>query len=255
MGRSMDDVVAMAAEARNLGLSGQFDKGHALLDQAQTLAGTDPAFNARIAIERGRLFNSSGARDTALPLFELSWNLARETGKHDLAVDAAHMAAIAAPIDEAARWTLMALGYIAEHPRASSHWTGALYNNLGWHYFEARRYDEALATFEKGVEAYRPAGGRALRIAQYTIVRTLRALGRIEEAIVLGEDVVAQAHAKGDSAPYVYEELAECYAMQADARSRAYAEKALATLGANKAFIRDEPVRLGRLQHLAGIAG
>ncbi|HEV7259965.1 MAG TPA: tetratricopeptide repeat protein [Bosea sp. (in: a-proteobacteria)] len=162
------------------------------------------------------------------------------------------MAAIVAPVDEAAAWVRTALAYIEAHP-GTEHWRGPLYNNLGWSYFEANRFEEALAAFRQGV-LIREASGqpRELRIARYTVIRSLRALARYEEAIALGEMVITLADASGEAAPFVYEELAECHAATRDeAMAKAYAKRAVAAFEHDIQFRSNEPARFARLLDLA----
>jgi len=241
----------MTSLARRKGLASQFDDAHAMLDEAQVLAGDDPVNLGWCAIERGRLYNSAGLPERALTFFERAWKLAQSASEHNLAVDALHMLAIATPVDTAAAWTRVALDYIAAHPRAT-HWKGPLYNNIGWHYFEAERYEDALDAFRLGVLARENGGARELRIAHYTVIRTLRALGRLDEAIALGEHVVEVADAAGEAAPFVYEEKAECHAGRDPARAAAFAGRALASLAQNAQFVAGERERLERLQALVG---
>lgn len=251
----MSEVRDLARRARMAGLSGNFLQGHEILDQAQALVSDDPVGQASIAIERGRLHNSAGSRQNALPYFLKAWELAEGAGDHNLAVDAAHMMAIASDLAEAEHWTQVGLARVAAGD-ASAHWAGMLHHNLGWTYFEAERFDDALACFRRD-EAVREAAGTAqtLKVARYAVIRTLRALRRYAEAIALGEQVVALADAANDQAPFVCEELAECHAASGNAEaSRAFARRAHALLAGNPAMSRDEPARLERLAALAGIA-
>ena len=59
--------------ARALGLQERFDEADALLS---TLPVASPVVSVRIALERGRLRNSSGAAESARPLFELAAEVA-----------------------------------------------------------------------------------------------------------------------------------------------------------------------------------
>jgi tetratricopeptide (TPR) repeat protein len=247
-----DSVSDIAGRARKLGLAGDFAAGHTLIDQASRLAGDDPEARAICAIERGRLCNSAGDRGKARLLFSEAWQLARQAGAHALAVDAAHMQAIVGTLDDAVEWTAAALAHIDEHPVAET-WRGPLLNNLGWSYFDAGRFADALALFEQAVELRRSAGEkRELRIARYAVIRTLRALGRMEEARRLAEETAAAAAADGAQAPYVLEELAECRALLGDLDgARDSARQALAVLEQDQAFIRNEAERLARLRQLA----
>ena len=50
-------------------------------------------------------------------------------------------------------------------PRAKR-WRGPLYNNIGWTYFDQKRYDDALHVFEKALTLREDAGNaREIRIA------------------------------------------------------------------------------------------
>ena len=212
-------------------MAGDFDAAQALIDQASHLAGEDPAGRAACAIEHGRLYNSAGQRDVARPLFHEAWRLAREARAHALAVDAAHMIAIAGTLDDAIEWTATALAYVGEHPEAEA-WRGPLLNNLGWNYFDAGRFEDALPIFRQATDVRHQQGRKLeLRIAFHAVVTTLRALGRIEEARLLAEEVADAAEAEGDQAPYMREELAECHARLGDMdRARLSARRALAIL-------------------------
>ncbi|NUS21519.1 MAG: tetratricopeptide repeat protein [Mesorhizobium sp.] len=247
-----DSVSDLAGRARQLGLAGDFAAGHALIEQAVRLAGGDPQARATCALERGRLYNSAGERARAWPLFGEAWHLARQAEAHALAADAAHMLAIAGTLDDAIKWTATALAYLGEHPEAEI-WRGPLLNNLGWSYFDAGRFADALAIFEQAVEQRRSAGEkRELLIALYAVIRTLRALNRLEEARRLAKETADAATVDGGQAPYVLEELAECRALLGDMDgARDSARKALAVLEHDQAFVSGEARRLARLRQLA----
>ncbi|WP_136615952.1 MULTISPECIES: tetratricopeptide repeat protein [Mesorhizobium] len=248
-----DESSDLTGQARRLGLAGDFAAAHALIDRAMRLAGSDPIGRATCAIERGRLYNSAGQHDMARPLFDEAWRLAQQARAHVLAVDAAHMMAIVGTLDDAIEWTATALAYIGEHREAEG-WRGPLLNNLGWSHFDAGRFEDALPVFEQAVEVRRSRDQtRELRIARYAVIRTLRALGRFEEARILAEEAAGAAEADGDQAPYMHEELAECYAGIGDRdRARGSARRALAALENDPAFVGQEPGRLARLRELAG---
>lgn len=249
---TMDDVAGLAREARAKGLSGDFAGGHVLLDTAATIAGEGGEALAMIAIERGRLFNSAGSPGEALPFFETSWKLAQAAGNHDLAVDAAHMMAIASPLPAAADWTRKALAYMDANP-ASPIWRPMLHHNLGWTYFEAGRFEQALASFIREERLRKQSGSaQALKISRYAVIRTMRALGQIDEAIDIGEMAVAMADRENDPAPFIYEELAECHAANGnEERARYFAKRAHDALAVDTGFAKSEPLRLVRLFKLA----
>jgi tetratricopeptide (TPR) repeat protein len=139
--------------ARVEGLSDRFDKGDTLLDEAETLAGETPVVRARIDLERGRLRRSSGDAEAALPLFEAAFATALAIPHEFLAVDAAHMVAIAAPgFETRLAWSNRGidLARASSDPEVTS-WLGSLFNNLGWDYFDAGDYETALDWFQRAL--------------------------------------------------------------------------------------------------------
>ncbi|HVU12168.1 MAG TPA: tetratricopeptide repeat protein [Phototrophicaceae bacterium] len=137
--------------ARAQGLQGQFEQGHATLDQAeQQITSATQTARVRLLLERGRLFNSAGQPDQARPLFERAWELGQQIGEIGYAVDAGHMLGILeAP---ALDWSLKtaALAESSSDPRARR-WLGSLYNNIGWTYHDRGDDALALATFERAL--------------------------------------------------------------------------------------------------------
>jgi hypothetical protein len=84
--------------ARTLGLQRKFAEAHALLDAIEPrLTGLPTHVRVRYLLERGRVFNSSGAPERAVPLFAEALELAEADKDEFYAVDAAHMLGIAAP--------------------------------------------------------------------------------------------------------------------------------------------------------------
>lgn len=252
----MESVVNLARRARVAGLSGNFQLGHQTLDEAAGLLshGGEKA-GAWIAIERGRLHNTAGDPQAALPFFLDAWEIARANADHNLAVDAAHMLAIASELAEAEKWTQTALDYIAAND-VNHHWTGTLHYNLGWTYYENGLYGQALARFRKDEKFQSDHGdAQTLKVSRYAIVKTLRAMGNLDEAVTLGRCIVEDAEAAGDKAPFVCEELAECYSTIGDGDlATDFAARAYDALSGNHAFVRDEPERLAKLTILAKIS-
>jgi tetratricopeptide (TPR) repeat protein len=136
--------------ARAWGLQGRFAEADAVLD---ALTDESEVVRARIALERGRLRNSSGDPDGAVPLFREAAALAASADLVFLQVDALHMLAIA---DSAHRteWTERALSALdaTDDPR-TLRWRVALHNNAGWAHLDAGRLAEALTDFDKAKDA------------------------------------------------------------------------------------------------------
>ncbi len=138
------------------------------------------------------------------------------------------MAALAAADREGfVAWTQRGID-LAEEREGASYWLGPLLNNLGWEYYEAADYALALDAFERALRARErdPANASAIEIARYAVGKTLRALGRAQEAIPLLEQAVAWAEREGRPDGWFHEELAEEYAAVGRARARPRARAA-----------------------------
>lgn len=240
--------------ARVEGLRNEFEAGERLVEEAEHLAGDSDTARARIDLERGRLRRSSGKTDAALPLFESAFAISLEAGEYFIAVDAAHMAALAAPDrDGFLAWTQRGIDLAGARGEAG-YWLGPLLNNLGWELYEAGDLAGALEAFERALSARErdPTNAAAIEIARYAVGKTLRALGRPGAAIPLLEQAVAWAASEGASDGWFHEELAEEYAALGRA-SEARAQAGLALpllLDADPSFA-DNAERAARLRSLA----
>jgi tetratricopeptide (TPR) repeat protein len=189
----------LTQRARSLGLQKRFTEADALLDQADALADSVRT-RTRIALERGRVRNSSGDKAAAKPLFEA----AVETADDDaLRIDALHMLGIV----DGASWTERALELAERSTDAKARrWRASLLNNLGWSRHDAGAHAEALAMFEHALELRKTEGTRfQVHVARWAVARCLRSLGRDAEALAIQEELAA---AMPDD-KYVHEELAE----------------------------------------------
>ncbi|HEX5857073.1 MAG TPA: hypothetical protein VFY91_03095 [Microbacterium sp.] len=136
--------------ARALGLQKRFEEADAVLD-AVTPEGS--AAVVRTALERGRLRNSAGNADAAIPFFRAAADGASRAGLLFLEVDALHMLAIADP-ERSEAWTDAALDVLerTQDPR-TLRWRVTLHSNAGWSLFDAGRLPDALARFEAARDA------------------------------------------------------------------------------------------------------
>jgi tetratricopeptide (TPR) repeat protein len=123
---------------------------------------------------------------------------------------------------------------------------------MGWTYHDAGDYEQALATFQKATASRREEGNPALvRIALWAEARTLRSLGRVEEALALQQELLREFDALGEQDGYVYEEIAECLAaLGRDDEARPYFARAFETLSRDHWLAESEPARLVRLRTL-----
>lgn len=240
--------------ARVEGLRNAFEAGDRLIDDAEALAGDDAVAWARIDLERGRLRRSGGDEEAARPLFDAAFDRARAAGATFIAVDAAHMAALVAPdSDGFVAWTERGIT-MAEGDADARYWLGPLLNNLGWHGYDAGRYDDALDAFERALAAREEAAGdpMATEIARYAVGKALRALGRSDEAVPLLETAVAWADAQGAPDGWFHEELAEEYAALGRSDDAAQqARAAIPLLGRDDPSYAGDEARAARLAALA----
>jgi tetratricopeptide (TPR) repeat protein len=259
--REPDDVgraEVLTQLARVEGLRGRFDDADHLLDEAAAIGDSSQLARVRIDLERGRVRRSSGDPEAALPLFVSAFEGAQALPHEFLAVDAAHMAAIAAPDRSGRRaWTDRAI----ELARASGdpevvYWLGPLYNNLGWDDLEAGDAEGALDSFELALaeRERRPDNPSAIAHARYGVGRALREVGRAEEAAAQLEQAVAWADATGKPDGWFHEELAEDYAALGHAAEAAgHARLALELLPEQDDSFAEDGERRRRLGELAAI--
>ena len=240
--------------ARCQGLQRHFESAHATLDEVRALLPeASPRAHVRYLLERGRVYNTAGETDPARDNFRAAWHLAVEHGEDGFAVDAAHMMAIVEPGTTGLDWNLAALELCkgSEDPSAQK-WKGSLLSNIGWSYHELGRYEEALDTFQRGLEWQQSAGkDREARIAAWTVARTLRSLGRAGEALAIQLENLSRVKERGDPDGYVEEEIAECLlALGRADEARPHFVRACETLSKDPWLSSDEPARLERLKKL-----
>lgn len=240
--------------ARAQGLQRGFAAAHQTLDAAQSQL-TDDLCRARVRylLERGRVFNSSGQPEEGRPLFEAAWEQARACHEDVYAIDAAHMVAIVAPPDEKLAWNRKGLEVVEQTTDARAQpWGGSLYNNIGWDYHAQGQYALALEAFYKALEwRQRQGDPREILIAQWCIARTLRSIGRIEEALRQQQALQEAWKPLGGSAGYTEEELGECLlTLDRPDEARPYFAQAYAKLSQDAWLLATEPARLERLKRL-----
>ena len=238
--------------ARTFSLRNQFDKVHAILDTVEPHIAVAPIVEVRYLLERGRSYNSAQQPETAIPLFERAWNIGRDAKLDGLAVDAAHMLAIALS-DTTAQiaWHQKSLDLIeSSEQEDAKRWAGSVYNNLGWTYHDEGEYEKALDIFQKALK-WREQRGNAssIRIAKYTVARTLRSLERYEAALEMQQALRIEFEAAGEDDGFVYEEIGECLlALNRPDDAKSYFAKAYALL---KDISWVEQTRLERIKLLA----
>lgn len=241
--------------ARTQALQLQFDAADRTLDEAEGLL-TTSSVRARVLalLERGRVRTSSKRKDEAKPLFRQALDAAQQARLDGLAVDAAHMLAIAESGPAILEWNLKALE-LAERssdPKARA-WLGTLYNNIGWTYHGDGKFDLALPLFEKALAFHlEKKSGDGARVAHWCVARCLRSLGRVGEALAIQQSLRSEWEGLGKPDGYVYEELGEClWIMGRKDDARPWFGKAHALLAKDAWLQRDEAPRLARMERLA----
>ena len=253
-GDSAYQAEALTQLARSLGLQRRFEEATAVLDEAHSLIGPEmDRPRVRVLLERGRVLNSSGDPPGSIPYFSEALNLAEVAGLEYLAVDAAHMLGIVTEGQTAIRWneTAIAMAEAAEDSR-TRRWLGPLYNNLAWTHNDTGQHAKALALFEKDIE-HRQRLGQTFEesIARWSRGKTLRLLGRVDEALQVQLGLVDHPGRQGNPAEgYTHEEIGECLLLldQSDAAAPHFAI-AHALLSTDSWLQANEP--LARLEALA----
>jgi tetratricopeptide (TPR) repeat protein len=238
--------------ARAQGLQRKFIDAHATLDTAQALLAPElSAARIRYQLERGRVFNSSQQVEQARPLFQEAWEHAQAEQQDFYAIDAAHMLAIVAPAEQQLAWNLRALALAEQSPQPRARtWLGSLYNNIGWAYHKAGRYEQALDMFQKALHE-REAAGRAtqIRIARWCVARGQRSIGQFEAALATQRELLAELELAGEKDGYVFEELAEnLLALKQPNAAQAYFALAYAELSQDAWLAENEPQRIEHLK-------
>ena len=240
--------------ARALGLQSRFMEAHRILDEVDPgITDASPRVRVRYLLERGRVFNSSGERAEAAPLFLQAWESAHAPELDYYAVDAAHMLVIALPPEEQPHW--MEKGVLRAEssydPKARG-WLGALYNNLGWTQHDLGDFEGALQSFESALAAYVEHGKpRQVRIAKWTVARALRSLGRVQEALERQLSLLAELDSHNEKDGYVHEEIGECLlARDQPLEAVNHFAQAYTLLSADAWLASNEAVRIERLRAL-----
>ncbi|MDM5114145.1 tetratricopeptide repeat protein [Aeromonas salmonicida] len=241
--------------ARTYSLQRQFAEAHQLLDEIEPrLTDATPRARLRALLERGRTFNSAGDKATARTLFEQAWQLGLKSKELYLAIDAAHMIAIAAPLEEQSRWHQLAME-LAERSQDEKvrGWLASLYNNQGWTLFELGRFDEARVFQQKCLAWHEQHNNTAKAfIARWSLARLTRAQGRHEQALAELKQLQEEMAEAGEPEDgYLFEELGENALVLDDPAAAEYFSRAWFLLSQDRWFKANEAERLARLKHLA----
>jgi len=167
----------------------------------------------RFFLEEGRFFNLSMNPVRALESFRKAWLLSQDVKKLDyLAIDAAFMISVTLQAKQGKDWFNVAFG-MAEGSELSSpaaKWKSYLFAEAGWKAFDSKEYGAALTFFEKAAVASE-INNYFSRTVKWSIARVKRALGDIDEALALQNNLLFEMTDKLEPNAFIYLEIAECY--------------------------------------------
>ena len=175
-------IESCAMRARSRLILDRGHEGRPWLDLAGALADTSrPRGWSRYLGVRGRFEWQDEELETAAATFREMFDFCEKHELHDRAVDAAHMLALTAPPEEKFDWAMKGIE-MAERGGMRG-WLGPLWNNLGWDYVDAGRYDDALEALTRARE-YHYEGTSELPklIADYSVAHVTRLQGRLDES-------------------------------------------------------------------------
>lgn len=244
-------------------LQKKIEQAHKTLDNAQALL--TPEYDlarARILLERGRVFQQAEKIPEAQDYFEQSYELSRKHNFDYHTINAAHMIAIVAEkTEDKIKWNQRALELATSTPDKRAHlWLGALYNNLGQNYLEAKQFDKALTSFQKALEhrereAYIPN----IRAAKWALACALRSLDCLDDALAIQHALAKEYETMAEKESFdipiemfklvrgmVYEEITEIY----HAKTSDFAKLAYDDLSNDAMFKKTCSERLERLKQL-----
>jgi hypothetical protein len=175
-------VQAAARRARTLLLTDRLDEGREWLESAEARGDErEPLGWSRYLGVRGRFEWQDGDNETATLTFREMFDYCERHELWERAVDAAHMVALTGNPDEKFEWAQKGIA-MAEKGEMTG-WLGPLWNNLGWDYVDAERYEEALDALVKARE-YHYMGDNELPklIADYSVAHAVRLTGDLDRA-------------------------------------------------------------------------
>jgi tetratricopeptide (TPR) repeat protein len=222
---SPDEALILKTQiARSHGLRGGFARALQILAELEPQM-EDASVPARVryGLELGRCYCSAThppesqtaeSKERARSAFTQAYELAKAAGLDDLAIDALHMMTFVdtSPAEQL-DWNRKALALMESSSQpAARKWEGSLHNNTGYSLYLLGRYEEALREFQLALVACERDGKpQDIRIAHWMIAWTLRALGRLDEAVAIQLRLERECDDAGEPDPYVFEELELLY--------------------------------------------
>ena len=245
---SEDDALILRTQiARSLGLRRDFERAREELRAvAKELDRAGAEARTRYFLELGRSYASAAhpaelqtpqARELARSAYRQAIELARTASLDGLAIDAIHMMAfVDTDAADQLKWAGEALRIVESSTQpAARRWEASIRNNLGHALHQLGRYDEALVQLRQAV-AIRERGtsAEATRTAHWMVARTLRVMGRVDEALKIQLRLEREADLAGEPDRYIFEELRLLYASKGEPdRARHYEDRIAAATRKN----------------------
>ncbi|MFN8962910.1 MAG: tetratricopeptide repeat protein [Betaproteobacteria bacterium] len=245
---SADDALILRTQiARSLGLRRDFERAREELRAvAKELDRAGAEARTRYFLELGRTYASAAhpaelqtpqASELARSAYRQAIELARTASLDGLAIDAIHMMAfVDTDAADQLTWAEEALRIVESSTQpAARRWEASIRNNLGHALHQLGRYDEALVQLRQAV-AIRERGtsAEATRTAHWMVARTLRVMGRVDEALKIQLRLEREADLAGKPDHYVFEELRLLYASKGEPdRARHYEDRIAAATRKN----------------------
>ena len=225
-----DDALVLQTQiARTYGLRKDFSKARDILKSigkdVQT-AGSEARI--RHALELGRTYASAThpaelqtveSKKLARASYESALAMAKAAHLDGLAIDTIHMLAFVdtAPTDQL-KWgqEALAVAEASSQPEAKK-WEASIRNNIGYAFHQLGQFDEALVQFKQALVLLdRGTNAESIRVANWMVAWTLRALGRMDEALEIQLRLERECDAAKKPDRYVYEELEILYRARGD---------------------------------------
>lgn len=234
------------AEARS-----SLDAAEGLLQEKQAVYPV--SVRIRWLIEKGRLHILAKTPSQAKGFFSEAWDLSIKSAEDYFAVEIAQLLAATEPQKVQQEWILRGIK-IAENsplPKAKQ-WLGGLYTSLGWKLYDLKQFENSLGAFQTALRHHKVQGTpREAFVAQWSIGKVLRALGKTEEALSIQKALLAELGIGGERDGRLYEELAEClHSLKRTTEAQLYFELAYRELSADEWVKDNQPVKLKRMKDL-----
>jgi tetratricopeptide (TPR) repeat protein len=179
--------------------------------------------------------------------FRQAWNLANKLQNTFFAIDAALMLALCQARKAQKEWLMQAqkLAQESKDPKCQL-WLASLFLLVGWDFFDMRKYTEAYSEFQKANEINNTPE------AEWALARTLRAMGKFDEALIAQKSILDKFTALGKINGHVYVEMGECHQhLKNFDEARRFFDLAYRALSENKWFADNKAHELARIQHLS----